>query len=100
MFLAVGCESIHYSDISYASLTLSSRDSVIVMSLGASRIYRGLVDYPFSDSPPFKETAVKDRPRELRHSSFGSSQQNYFGEGTHSAGGAKVYAHALSPGTP
>ncbi|KAH9034713.1 hypothetical protein EDB85DRAFT_2144148 [Lactarius pseudohatsudake] len=72
-----------------------------IMSIGASRTYRGLVDYPFSNSPPF-EAAATNHLREPQRGSFGSSQQqqNYLGEGTQSAGGAKEYAHALSPDVP
>ncbi|KAH9000636.1 hypothetical protein EDB86DRAFT_3075103 [Lactarius hatsudake] len=72
-----------------------------IMSIGASRTYRGLVDYPFSNGPPF-EAAATNQLREPQRGSFGSSQQqqNYLGEGTQSAGGAKEYAHALSPDIP
>ncbi|KAI9428627.1 hypothetical protein H4582DRAFT_2162710 [Lactarius indigo] len=71
-----------------------------MMSIGASRTYRGLVDYPFSNRPTF-ETAATNQLREPQSSPFGfSKQQNYLGEGTQSAGGAKEYAHALSPDIP
>ncbi|KAI9438350.1 hypothetical protein H4582DRAFT_2076946 [Lactarius indigo] len=71
-----------------------------MMSIGASRTYRGLVDYPFSNRPTF-ETAATNQLREPQSSPFGfSKQQNCLGEGTQSAGGAKEYAHALSPDIP
>ncbi|KAH9064518.1 hypothetical protein EDB87DRAFT_1597811 [Lactarius vividus] len=69
-----------------------------IMSIGASRTYRGLVDYPFPNGPPSEAAATN----QIERGSFGSSQQqqNYLGEGRQSAGGPKGYAYALSSDIP
>ncbi|KAH9178126.1 hypothetical protein EDB89DRAFT_1146494 [Lactarius sanguifluus] len=63
---------------------------LVIMSIGASRIYRGLVNSPCANSIPL-ETAAMDQLTEPQHGSFGSSR--HLVGGTRSAGGARVYAH-------
>ncbi|KAH9043448.1 hypothetical protein EDB84DRAFT_878017 [Lactarius hengduanensis] len=63
---------------------------LVIMSIGASRIYRGLVKFPSANSTPL-ETAAMDQLREPQRGSFGSSL--HLVGGTGSAGGAQVYAH-------
>ncbi|KAH9063895.1 hypothetical protein EDB87DRAFT_76538 [Lactarius vividus] len=63
---------------------------LIIMSIGASRIYRGLVNFPCTNNTPL-ETAAMDQLREPQRGSFGFSLRLV--GGTCSAGGAHVYAH-------
>lgn len=73
---------------------------LIITSLGASRLYRGLADYPFTNKQPFEAGGLRPQPREPRRSSFGSSQPNYLGDWTlHSRVGGVAYT-SLSLGTP
>lgn len=73
---------------------------LIIMSLGATRMYRGLVVSPFSNNPPFETAAVGNRLTEPHHVSFGPSHQNFLGEGTHGVGGTVECADVQSPCAP
>ncbi|KAH9003031.1 hypothetical protein EDB86DRAFT_3073513 [Lactarius hatsudake] len=82
--------ALNLNDPMNMSTQLFQGVGLVIMSIGASRIYRGLVNFPSANSTPL-ETAAMDQLREPRHGSFGSSL--HLVGATRSAGGAQVYAH-------
>ncbi|KAH9068455.1 hypothetical protein EDB83DRAFT_2518798 [Lactarius deliciosus] len=82
--------ALNLNDPMNMSTQLFQGVGLVIMSIGASRIYRGLVNFPSANTIPL-ETAAMDQLREPQHGSFGSSL--HLVGATRSAGGAQVYAH-------
>jgi hypothetical protein len=68
--------------------TMTFTYSVIIMAVGASRLYRGLTDHPAFNRYLVKEAAIIEWSKELAGQPIASSHQGCLAEGTYSAGSA------------
>jgi hypothetical protein len=71
----------------YASLAMLFTYSVIIMAVGASHMYRKLVDHPIFNQCSVKGAASTKWPKELESKTTAHLKQSSLAEGARSAGG-------------
>jgi len=69
---------------------------VIIVSVGASRLYRGLVDHPAFGHDSDKEDDRNGYPEELPSVNTASSQKDRLSEGAHVTGGSMIIPNGQS----
>jgi hypothetical protein len=74
----------------YASLAMLFTYSVIIMAVGASRMYRSLVDHPIFNKHLVKGNDSMEWPKELESKTTAPLNQGYLAEGTRNPGGTII----------